>query len=168
MTCRKSAQPKVPVRSCHDEIRSVQNQDQPAHVFVNVAAQRNQTRFFEHLCRYGTFLRAITAEVESFDRRIGKDVVISVVEIRKFNSGSNSDRKKRWNERQILLRDLFRCRRSRARESTIEINDGQRWLCRKYTPFGDDLVAFYLDRCRMRFREFYPSLDDSARQKRTG
>jgi hypothetical protein len=94
--------------------------------------------------------------------------VISVVEIREFNLGSSRDWEKRWNERQIFLRDLFRRQRSWFRESTLQINYREGRLRGKYAAFGDDLVAFCLDWSRMRFRKFYAPFDDSARQKRNG
>ncbi len=112
----------MPVHICHHEIRSIQNQHQSAHVFVNVAPQRDQTRLIKNLYGNWTFLRAITAEIKSFGGRVGKDVVVSVVKIREFNLRTNSYREKRWNEGQILLRDFFRWQRSWTRESTLEIN----------------------------------------------
>src|SRR5262249_14094834 len=155
-------------RICHRKIRSIQNQDQPAHMFVNVAAQRDQARFVENLCRDRTLLRTITAQVEALGGRVGKDVVISVVKIWKFNLGSNSYRKKWRNEGQIFLRDLFRRHRSWFRERPFEINYGQRRLGRKYATLGDDLVSLSLNRGRVRFRKFYASFDDSACRKRNG
>src|SRR6266480_971416 len=104
----------------------------------------------------------------TFGRRVGKNVVIRVIKIWKFNFGSNPHWEKRRNKRQILLRDLFRRQRNWLGKRTIEINYRQRRLRGKNAALGDDLVTFRLDRRRMRFREFDASLDGGARQERNG
>ena len=120
-------------------------------MLVNVAPQCDQARLIENFCRDRAFLRAITANIESLGRRVGKDVVISVVKVREFNPGPNSYREKRWNERQILLRDFFRWEGSWTRESTVEVNHRKRRLRGKYAAFSDDFVSLGLNRRRMRF-----------------
>src|SRR5207245_11327673 len=153
---------------CHHKMGSIQNQDQSAHVFVNVAPKYHQARLIENLRRDRSLIRAITPKIKTFGRRVGKNIVISVIEIWEFNLGSDPHRKKRWKESQILLRDLFRWQRSWLGESTIEINHRQRWLRRKNAAFGDDLVTFRLHRRRMRLWKFHASLHSGACQKRNG
>ena len=91
---------------------SIQNQDQSAHVFVNVAPKYDQARLIENLRRDRSLIRAITPKIKTFGRRVGKNVVLSVIKIWEFNLGSDPHREKRWKERQILLRDLFHRQRS--------------------------------------------------------
>src|SRR5437667_1147311 len=147
---------------------SIQNQDQSAHVFVNVAPKYDQARLIENLRRDRSLIRAITPKIKTFGRRVGKNIVISVIEIWELDFCPDMHRQERWKESQILLRDLFRRQRSWLGKSTIEINHRQRWLRRKNAAFGDDLVTFRLDRRRMRFWEFHASLECGARQKRSG
>src|SRR5207245_1989482 len=153
---------------CHHKMGSIQNQDQSAHVFVNVAPKYHQARLIENLRRDRSLIRAITPKIKTFGRRVGKNIVISVIEIWEFNLGSDPHRKKRWKERQILLRDLFRWQRSWLGKRTIEINYRQRWLGGKNAAFGNDLITFCLHRRRMGFWEFHASLYSGARQKRSG
>src|SRR4029077_4778052 len=108
----------------------------------------------------------ITSKIKTFGRRVGKNVVISVIKVWEFNLGSDPHRQKRWNERQIFLRDLFHRQRSWLGKRTIEINYCQRRLRGKNAALGDDLVTFCLHRRRMRFWQFHASLDSCARQKR--
>ena len=65
--------------------------------------------------------------------------MISVVKVREFDSGSESYREKRWNERQILLLDSFHWERSWSREIAVEINHRQWRLRGKNAAFSDDL-----------------------------
>src|SRR6266436_1817862 len=137
-------------------------------MFVNVAPKYDQARLIKNLRRDRSLILPITPKIKTFGRRIGKNVVISVIEIWEFNLGSDSHRQKRWNERQILLCNLFRRQRSWLGKRTIEINDRQRWLGGKNAALGDDLVTFGLHRRRVRFWQFHASLDSGARQKRNG
>ncbi len=94
--------------------------------------------------------------------------MISVIQIWKLNPGSHLYRQKRWNERQIFLRNLFRWQRRRPGEIAIEIYDRQRWLGGEDSGFGHDLVAFSLDRRRVRFRKLNTPLNSRACEKRSG
>src|SRR5215472_13779702 len=152
----------------HHEVRGVQHQDQSAHVLVYVAPQRHESRIIENDRRDRPFLRTITAKIKSLGWRIGKNIVIRVIEIWKLNPGSHFYRQKRWNKRQIFLRNLFRWQRRWSREVAIEINHGEWRLGGEDSGFGHDLVAFRLDRCRMRFRKLNASLNSRARKKRNG
>src|SRR6266436_5506006 len=137
-------------------------------MFVNVAPKYDQARLIKNLRRDRSLIRPITPKIKTFGRRIGKNVVISVIKIWEFNLGSDPHRQKRWNERQIFLRDLLRRQRSWLGERTVEINDCQRRLRGKNAAFGDDLVTFRLHRRRMRFWQFHASLDRGACRKRHG
>ena len=88
--------------------------------------------------------------------------MVSVVEIWKLNSASHLYGKKRWNECQIFLRDLFCEWRSWSGKRAVKINDGQGRLRGENTTFGNDLIAFCLDGSRIGLREFYASLYDST------
>jgi len=90
--------------------------------------------------------------------------VVSVVKIWEFNVGPDAYWQERRNEGQIFLRNLFHWQRGWSRECAIEINHSQRRLGGKDSAFGDNLVAFRLDWCGVRFRKFYASLDGRLRQ----
>src|SRR5206468_12440207 len=143
----------------HHEIRRVQHKDPSAHVLMNGATQNHQARLIKHHRRYRPFLRTITAEIKSLYRRIGKDVVILVVEIWKLYLGALFNRQERWNKRQILLLDFFCWQRSWSRKIAVKIDHGQRRLRRKNSGLGYDLVPFCLNRRRTRFRKLHASLD---------
>ncbi len=128
----------------HHKVRTIQNQDQSAHVFVNVAPKYDKARLIENLRRDRSFIRPITPKIKTFGRRVGKNVVISVIKIWEFNFGSDPHREKRRNERQILLCDLFRWQRNWLGKRTLEINHRQRRLRGKNAAFGDELITFRL------------------------
>ena len=88
--------------------------------------------------------------------------MVRVIQIWKLNLRSHLYRQKRWNERQIFLRNLFRWQRSWSRKIAIKIDHGQWRLGGEDSGFGHDLVAFSLDRCRMRFRKLNVSLNSRA------
>src|SRR5207249_10287308 len=113
-------------------------------------------------------LRTLTAKVQSLGRGVGKNVVISVIQVWKFNLRAHLYRQERWNERQIFLRDLFRRQRSWTWESAIQIDHRKGWLRGKDPAFGDDLVPFRLNRGSTRLRQFHTSFHRGARQKRSG
>src|SRR6266446_7152242 len=137
-------------------------------MLVNVASQRDQSRFIKNYRRDRPFFRTITAKVKSFGGGIRKNIVISVIQVWKFDSGSHLDRQQRWNERQILLRKLLCWQRSRSRKIAVEIDHRQWRLRRKNSGLGDDLVALGLNRRRARLRKLHASLNSRTRQERSG
>src|SRR4029077_7190904 len=137
-------------------------------VLVNVATQSHQARLVEHYRRYRPFLRAVTPEIKSLGGRIGKDVVILVIQILELYFGSHFYRQERWNERQILLLDFFCWQRGWSRKIAVKIDHRQRRLRRKNSSLGYDLVPFCLNRRRARFWKLHASLDSRSREKRSG
>src|SRR5215471_18671264 len=98
-------------------------------MLVNVASQRDQSLFIKDYRRDRPFFRTITPKVKSFGGGVRKNVVISIVQVWEFDSGSYLYRQQWWNERQILLRKLLYCQRSRSRKIAIEI-DHRQWRLR--------------------------------------
>src|SRR5207247_10546902 len=133
-------------------------------VFVNVAPKYDKARLIKNLRWDRSLIRPITPKIKTLGRRVGKNVVISVVKIWEFNFGSDPHREKRRNKRQILLRDLFRWQRNWLGKRALEINHRQRRLRGKNAAFGDDLIAFRLHGRRMRFWELDASLYSAARK----
>src|SRR5262249_65261 len=91
-TRRQSGQSIPPRRIRHHKMRSIDHEHEPAHVLVNIATQRHKSGLVKNFRRNRPFLRTISAEIESFGRRIGEDAVIGVVEIREFDPCSDLDR----------------------------------------------------------------------------
>jgi len=160
----KTAEPKVAVIAGRDKVRRVEHENEAAHVFVNVATQSDESRDIEDLGWDWLFVGPVTAEIETFRGRVGKDIVIGVVVVWKFHARADAHRQERRDEREIFLRDLFRSRRGLFQKRTFEINDGQRRTRRQYPAFGHDLVAFVYDRRRMRFRQLHAPLDHNLRE----
>src|SRR2546422_5474541 len=134
-------------------------------MLVNVASQREQSRFIKNYRRDRPFFRTITAKVKSFGGGIRKNIVISVIQVWKFDSGPHLYRQQRWNERQILLRKLLYWQRSWSRKIAIEI-DYRQWRLRgKKTRLCGDLLAFCLKRGRARPLKLPASPDTRAPPK---
>src|SRR5436190_8461261 len=87
-----------------DKVRRIEDEDQRAHMLVNVAAQGNQARRVEHDGWNRPFVRPVTSQVETLGWREGKDVVISIIEVREQDAGSGLDRQERRHKVEILLR----------------------------------------------------------------
>src|SRR3954451_1451114 len=89
------------------EIRRVEDENQAAHVFMNVAAQRDEAGLVEYLGGRGIFVRRITPEVEPFCRGVRENVVIGVVEVREINFRPDLDREQSGTKSEVLLCDLL-------------------------------------------------------------
>src|SRR5438477_8387943 len=72
------------------KIRRFQNQDRSAHAIMNLAMHRDDAGFIENN-RAWLFIFSIPTEIESFRFRIRKNVVVSVVEVWKFDRAADVD-----------------------------------------------------------------------------
>jgi hypothetical protein len=106
MASGQSIQMEVPGTIAHHKIWRVQNENQSTHVLVNIAPQCDQAGFVENNRRDRPFLPTIPSQIESFRKRIKKNIVIRVIKIWKFNDGADLYRQDRWNEGQIFARSL--------------------------------------------------------------
>src|SRR5689334_4062006 len=68
VTRGKPAQSKSPIFVCGDKIGRVQNENETAHVLVNIAAQRYQPWGVENLRRDRPLIRPIASQIEAFGR----------------------------------------------------------------------------------------------------
>ena len=68
VTGRKPAQSKPPVRIRGHKIWRLQNENETAHMLVNVAAQRHQPRRVKNLRRDRPLIRPIAPQIEPFRR----------------------------------------------------------------------------------------------------
>src|ERR1051325_2648967 len=95
MTGRKATQSEVAVGIGGREIRRLEHENKPSHVFVNIAADGNEAGHVENLRGYRPFVRTVTPEIKTFCRREGEDIVIRIIEVREFDFRShlNRDRK---------------------------------------------------------------------------
>ncbi len=89
------------------KIRRLQDENRAAHSLVDFAMDGDRSRFIEN-DGGGLFVFPKTAEVESFGFRIGKDVVVGVVHIRKIDRCSDENRQEIGRECDIFLRYLGR------------------------------------------------------------
>jgi hypothetical protein len=143
----QSGEPESSALVRHDEMRGRQHQDKPAHVFMDIAAKRNQAGHVEDLGRDRLLIRAIAAEIEALGGRVGKDVVIGVfLQVRKFDFRSDLDGQQSRDKGEIFLRDLLCWKALGLRKRTIEIDHGERGICREDATSRDHLVAFGDDR----------------------
>ena len=92
---------------CFLKIWRLQDEDGPAHSLVNFTMNGDCARFIEN-DRGRFFVFAITAQIEPFNFRIGKDVMVGVVHIRKLDRRADQDRQEVRRERDVLLRHLGR------------------------------------------------------------
>src|SRR5687768_2863155 len=122
-------------------MRGRQHQDESAHMLVNIAPEGDQAWAVESLKGDRPFLWTIAAKIEPFGRRVRKDVVISVIQIGKFDTGANLHGQQSWDESKVLLDDLPTQRLGRPRKRALEVNDGQGWVSRQHPSFADDFVA---------------------------
>src|SRR5450432_881230 len=93
---------------CFLKIGRLQDEDSAAHSLVNLTVNGDFPRLVEN-DRGRFFVFAITAQIEPFCLRIGKNVVVSVVHIRELDRAADQDRQEIWRERDVLLRHLGRC-----------------------------------------------------------
>src|SRR5436309_481215 len=108
MARRKAAQPKSAfVIACH-EIRRIENEDQRAHVLVNVATKRDQAGHIKDHRRNRPFVRAVASEVETLRWREGKNIVKSIVKVWKCHSRARLHRQERRHKLQVFLAHLLR------------------------------------------------------------
>src|SRR5438270_11814783 len=98
---------------------------------VNITTKCYQPSRVKNLRRNRLLVRTISPQIKSFRRRIGKNTVISVVEIREFDPCPGLDRQEWRNKSEIFLSDLLVRRRRRFREGTFKVNYGQRLLGRE-------------------------------------
>jgi len=120
-------------RPCrHREVRRVQHENQIRACAREYRNAESPKPGLSTSRRYRPFLRAITAEIKSLDWRIGKDVVIRVVEIWELNSGSHLYAGAREGTSN-LLPDFLLLATKRVAENCRQIDHGQRWL-RRRTP----------------------------------
>src|SRR3954447_16004356 len=121
MACGQTIQAEVPGTVAHHVMWRVQNENQSTHVLVNIAPQCDQTGFVENNRRHRPFLPTIPSQIESFRRRVRKNIVIRVVKIWKFNSSADLYRQDGWNKGKIFLRDLFHWQRCWSRKRALKI-----------------------------------------------
>ena len=77
-------------RICFLEVRRFQNQNRAAHAVVNLAMHGDHAGFIENNGRR-LFLLTVATKIESLRFRIGEDIVIGVVEIRKNHGPADVD-----------------------------------------------------------------------------
>ena len=143
------------VRVAQHEMGGVEDEDDGAHVLVDVAAKRDHSGDVEDLRGHGPLVRAVAAEVEALRRRIGEDIVVGVVEIRKLHAGADLDREEHRHEVQVLLGHGRGRGGRRPRKRALEVDDGDRRVRRKDPPVGDDPVALVHDGRVERLRQLH-------------
>ena len=137
-------------------------------MFVNITAKCYQAGHIENLRWDRPFVWPISSNIEPLRRRIRKNTMVSVVEVREFYSCADLHWQKRRKKCQIFLCDLFRCGRSRFGKGAIEVDHGKRRLGREHAADRDDLIAFGHHRRGMRFRQFYVTFYDRIRENCNG
>ena len=126
-----------------DEERGVQDQDGSSHPIMNVAVHRHGSGFVEQNGA-GLFIFAVSPEIESFRSRIGKDVVVHVVEVWELDGCADQHRDEIGRERHVFLRHLRGVMRERERhtaEIARQVDDCRRRICGRNRLIGD-LIAF--------------------------
>src|SRR5438094_4284989 len=97
----KPLQSEVSTCVCHYKIRSIQNQDQSAHMFVNVAPKYDQSRLIEDLRWNRSLILPIQPKIKTLGRGVGNSVVGRIVDMWEFNRGFSAHGKEQGDERQI-------------------------------------------------------------------
>ena len=92
---------------CFLKMGRLQDENGAAHSFVNFTMNGDRPRLVED-DRGRFFVFAITAQIEPFCLRIGKNVVVGVVHIRELDRAADQDRQEIRRERDVLLRHLGR------------------------------------------------------------
>src|SRR5438552_17917716 len=98
MHSRQNSQSTSPFRIRHNNIRRVENKNEPAHVLVNITPKRDQARSVKNFGRDRTLFRTITTEIEPFRGRVGKYTVIGVIEVWEFDPRVHLHRQERRSE----------------------------------------------------------------------
>ena len=125
VTGGESAQAEVPIGIGRREMRRGQNENESPHVLVNVAAQRDESGHVKDLGGNRFFIGTISPEVETLGRRVGKNVMVSVLLlVREFDFCPHLHWQKDGDKGQLLLDDLFHWQDVRFRKRALEINDG--------------------------------------------
>ena len=104
---------------------------------------RDDAGFVEH-DRAGFFLFPVTTEIESSRFRIGKNVVVSLVQIWKLDRAAGMDGNQIGREQHVFLRhlrDVIRLGFRVRREVAFEINDRCRRIARRQRRFNIRSIA---------------------------
>src|SRR6476620_8593417 len=117
----------MPFAVCLLKIRRLQDENCPAHLLVDLAVGRDHSRLIEQN-RSWLLVFPVASEVEPLRFRVGENVVISVVEIRKLYSRAYLNSQETGSEADILLRHSDQFRIDLGREDALQINDGCRRL----------------------------------------
>src|SRR4051812_7526641 len=152
------------VRLGSNKIGSIEGENEPAHMFVDVATQNNKSRLVEENRRDWAFVWAIAPQIEAFSRGIGKDVVINVVLVGEFDRRSGLDGEECGKEPQIFLRDLLGELCNGLGKSSFEINDRHRGICRQDATLGHDFISLDLDWREVSVWQRDPPLDGRLRE----
>src|SRR5262249_19035224 len=98
---RKSAQLEAAILVRRYEVRRVEHENEPAHVFVDVAVERHKARYIEELRGNRALVGQVAPEIEPLGLRVGKDVVIRVVLVGELDRGARANCEQRRHESQI-------------------------------------------------------------------
>lgn len=140
---------------CLLKMRCFQDENGSAHSFVNFTMNGDHAGLIENN-RGRFFVFAIAAQIEAFCFRIGKNVMVRLVHVRKIDGRADQNRQEVGRERDVLLRHQgggFGIIIELRTKIALQINDRGRRICRGHRNIVAGGVALVETAIKRRFRQ---------------